>query len=325
MTALKYSAATLALLLASGLAIAQTSTTQPTAKQGVECPAPGTMAEADMPAECKNQGVGTTTQAPAQDTSGTAAQDPASSGSATDSTSQGTAASGTTTGTTTQETTASGSTTGTATQDTTVSGTTTTEGTATTTTTQNQGVACPAPGTMAEADMPAECKDQAASGTTTDTTGSTSTTTTTTEVPKQDMSTTAGSDPAATGTTTEMPAEDQTATGTTTTQDPAATTATAGVNPSTSVLASQFMGQTVYSTANESVGEINDLVMSKELDNIVAIIGVGGFLGIGEKDVAIPIDQITATKDENNNLRLSIASTKEQLEAAPVFDRTALK
>lgn len=89
-------------------------------------------------------------------------------------------------------------------------------------------------------------------------------------------------------------------------------------------LASQFMGRTVYTASNENVGEINDLVMNKELDTIVAVIGVGGFLGIGEKDVLVPIDQITISKDASNKPLLTIASTKEQLEAAPAFDRTAL-
>ena len=54
------------------------------------------------------------------------------------------------------------------------------------------------------------------------------------------------------------------------------------------------MGQSVYTATNENVGEINDLIMNKELDNIVAIVGVGGFLGIGERDVAIPIEDITS-------------------------------
>ena len=57
----------------------------------------------------------------------------------------------------------------------------------------------------------------------------------------------------------------------------------------------------------------------------VAIVGVGGFLGMGEKDVAIPFADITVTRDENNLMRLTIAATKEQLEAAPAFDRTAFK
>ena len=57
------------------------------------------------------------------------------------------------------------------------------------------------------------------------------------------------------------------------------------------------MGQAVYTAANENIGEINDLIMNKDLDNIVAIVGVGGFLGIGEKDVAIPIGDIQVVKD----------------------------
>ncbi len=126
------------------------------------------------------------------------------------------------------------------------------------------------------------------------------------------------SDPMATG-TAEAP---KTNSGTTTTENGASAPAVA---TSTSVLASQFIGQAVYSATNENVGEINDLVMSKELDNIMAVIGVGGFLGIGEKDVAIPISEITVTKDQNNALRLSITATKEALEAAPAFDRTAMK
>lgn len=133
---------------------------------------------------------------------------------------------------------------------------------------------------------------------------------------------------------------------------------TAGVPAGTQFLASQFIGRTVYSSANENVGEINDLVMNKDLDTVVAIIGVGGFLGIGEKDVAIPVEQITITTDTANNTmtgtgttgtgtaanddntttgsttaagapgtatpKLVIAMTREQLEAAPAFDRTAL-
>jgi ribosomal 30S subunit maturation factor RimM len=85
------------------------------------------------------------------------------------------------------------------------------------------------------------------------------------------------------------------------------------------------MGQTVYNVSGDSIGKISDLVMTKNLDNILAIIGVGGFLGLGEKDVAIPISQIKVDKDVNQNLKLTINNTKAQLEAAPTFDRTALK
>ncbi len=170
-----------------------------------------------------------------------------------------------------------------------------------------KGAECPAAGTVAEADLPADCKSEAA-------------------MPMQDGTSTTGAaeavqpDANAAATTTELPKQDAAAPA-----EVATETAVTEAKASSSVLASQFMGQTVYSASNENVGEINDIVMNRDLDNVVAIIGVGGFLGIGEKDVAISIEEITAVKDENNNLKLTIAATKEQLEAAPAFDRTALK
>jgi sporulation protein YlmC with PRC-barrel domain len=96
------------------------------------------------------------------------------------------------------------------------------------------------------------------------------------------------------------------------------------MNPASSFLASSFIGQTVYSAANENVGEINDIVMDKEKGSIVAVVGVGGFLGIGEKDVVMPIDQINVAKTDANTMRLTINATREQLEAAPAFDRNVL-
>ncbi len=96
------------------------------------------------------------------------------------------------------------------------------------------------------------------------------------------------------------------------------------MDPASSFLASNFIGQTVYSAANENVGEINDLVMDKGKSNVVAIVGVGGFLGIGEKDVAMPLEQITVAKTDGNTMRLTINATRQQLEAAPAFDRNML-
>jgi sporulation protein YlmC with PRC-barrel domain len=179
---------------------------------------------------------------------------------------------------------------------------------------QNQAN-CPAAGTVPEAELSAECK-AAASGSSAQapaTSTDPAATTGTTEVPKQDD----------TAATPAAPAPDSTATAPA--PDSATTTVGSTQVPANAVLASQFMGQAVYTAANENIGEINDLIMTKELDNIVAIVGVGGFLGIGEKDVAIPIGDINAVKDENNTLRLTITASKEQLEALPVFDRTAMK
>ena len=166
-------------------------------------------------------------------------------------------------------------------------------------------VACPPAGSVAEADLPAGCK---AAGDVTNA-----------QPPAN------SADPAITG-TTEVPKQDNTAAAPAPAPDSATTTVgNAEVNPANAVLASQFMGQAVYTAANENIGEINDLIMNKELNNIIAVIGVGGFLGIGEKDVAIPVGDIQVVKDTDNSLRLTVSTTKEQLEALPVFDRTAMK
>jgi len=183
---------------------------------------------------------------------------------------------------------------------------------------QNQAN-CPAAGTVPEAQLSAECKAAGSAANAPATSTDSAATTGTTEVPKQDNAAT---------TTPATPAPDSTAAAPAAPAPGSATTVVGNteVNPANAVLASQFMGQAVYTAANENIGEINDLIMNKDLDNIVAVIGVGGFLGIGERDVAIPISDIKVDKDATNNaLRLTITASKEQLEAMPAFDRTAMK
>jgi hypothetical protein len=56
--------------------------------------------------------------------------------------------------------------------------------------------------------------------------------------------------------------------------------------------ASKVVGLKVYNDSNESVGSINDLLMDKSGNIKAAVLGVGGFLGLGEHLVAIPLDKI---------------------------------
>jgi sporulation protein YlmC with PRC-barrel domain len=56
--------------------------------------------------------------------------------------------------------------------------------------------------------------------------------------------------------------------------------------------ASKVVGLSVYNDKNESLGSINDLLMDKSGNIKAAVIGVGGFLGIGEHLVAIPLEKI---------------------------------
>jgi sporulation protein YlmC with PRC-barrel domain len=56
--------------------------------------------------------------------------------------------------------------------------------------------------------------------------------------------------------------------------------------------ASKVVGLSVYNNNNENIGSINDLLMDKSGSIKAVVIGVGGFLGIGEHLVAIPFDQV---------------------------------
>ncbi|WP_299817004.1 PRC-barrel domain-containing protein [uncultured Jannaschia sp.] len=84
-------------------------------------------------------------------------------------------------------------------------------------------------------------------------------------------------------------------------------------------LASDLMGSPVHSMDGESIGDISDMIVN--LDGTVegVVIGVGGFLGLGEKAVAIEMGQLEVMTDENGETRLQTAATREDLEAAPEF------
>jgi len=89
--------------------------------------------------------------------------------------------------------------------------------------------------------------------------------------------------------------------------------------------ANEFIGKTVYTSANENVGEINDIVFGNDGKILGLVVGVGGFLGIGEKDVLVSLDSVkmvTAT-DGSDTTMLVVDASKETLENAPGFDRVA--
>jgi sporulation protein YlmC with PRC-barrel domain len=58
------------------------------------------------------------------------------------------------------------------------------------------------------------------------------------------------------------------------------------------VMASKLIGTRVVSSNNESIGDINDVIVDRNGQAIAAVVGVGGFLGIGEKDVAVPFNSL---------------------------------
>ncbi len=65
-----------------------------------------------------------------------------------------------------------------------------------------------------------------------------------------------------------------------------------------SAKASELIGKNVYSSTDERIGEIDDIVVSKSGGAPMAVIGVGGFLGIGEKKAAVSLDQLAVQGDK---------------------------
>ncbi|KZX96823.1 hypothetical protein A3753_04710 [Sulfitobacter sp. HI0082] len=85
------------------------------------------------------------------------------------------------------------------------------------------------------------------------------------------------------------------------------------------ILADDLIGSNVYSDAGEKIGDVDDLIVN--LDGTVegVVIGVGGFLGMGEKWVAVKMDSLSTMTDESGTLRLVSSATKTDLEAAEAF------
>ncbi|MBX3597478.1 MAG: PRC-barrel domain-containing protein [Rhizobiaceae bacterium] len=90
------------------------------------------------------------------------------------------------------------------------------------------------------------------------------------------------------------------------------------------VLAANIIGESVYNGRGEDaekIGDVSDLVIDANGMVKSMIVGVGGFLGVGTKDVEV--DYKTAEWAEKDGDRwLVMAMTKEQLEGLPAFDRT---
>ena len=81
---------------------------------------------------------------------------------------------------------------------------------------------------------------------------------------------------------------------------------------------SHIIGASVRNPQNESVGEVEDLIMDKGGDVKAAIVSVGGFLGIGERWVAVSFDSLNLQQD-GKNWRVILNTTRDQLKSAPEF------
>ena len=91
------------------------------------------------------------------------------------------------------------------------------------------------------------------------------------------------------------------------------------VIPATSVSVTNWYKKSVYDPSDSKIGDINDVLIDKSGRVTALIIGVGGFLGIGDKDVAVPADAVKVTSKDNKKYYLVMNSTKDSLKNAPGF------
>ena len=81
--------------------------------------------------------------------------------------------------------------------------------------------------------------------------------------------------------------------------------------------ASKLMGTKVTNAANETIGDINEILIDKSGKVAAVVIGVGGFLGMGERHAAVAFSALEVSRDKDNNALIKVNITKEQLKSAP--------
>jgi sporulation protein YlmC with PRC-barrel domain len=88
--------------------------------------------------------------------------------------------------------------------------------------------------------------------------------------------------------------------------------------PSDSVTVTDWYKQDVYDPNNNKIGSISDVLVAPDGKVTTLIVGVGGFLGVEQKDVAVNFAAVKETM-QNNKIRLTMNATKDGLKQAPAF------
>lgn len=83
--------------------------------------------------------------------------------------------------------------------------------------------------------------------------------------------------------------------------------------------ASTLIGTSVKAPTGEALGDINDVIITQTGSVSAFIIGVGGVLGIGEKNVAVPYQSLSITTDGEGKRTASLNATLDDLKTAPAY------
>ncbi|KPP97641.1 PRC-barrel domain-containing protein [Marinobacter sp. HL-58] len=92
--------------------------------------------------------------------------------------------------------------------------------------------------------------------------------------------------------------------------------------PAGGIQASDLISAEIRTNDEEEVGSVTDLIIDKDGKVAAVVVGVGGFLGLAEKDVAIGWDDVTMSRatDDSEELDLRINMTRDDLNAAPSYE-----
>src|ERR1700731_2046648 len=96
--------------------------------------------------------------------------------------------------------------------------------------------------------------------------------------------------------------------------------------PANAMTVTHWYKQSVYDPSDAKVGEIMDVLVDRDGKIAAFIVSVGGFLGMGEKDVAVPFNAVQFKTKDNNKWYPVMNTTKDALKNAPgyKYDRTAM-
>jgi hypothetical protein len=87
--------------------------------------------------------------------------------------------------------------------------------------------------------------------------------------------------------------------------------------------AENLTGATVVGPDGEDIAQVGDILLTQDGQIDAMLIDFGGFLGIGQKRVAVGMDNLEFAANENGDLLIYSDFTQEQLEAAPEYDEAA--
>ncbi len=88
--------------------------------------------------------------------------------------------------------------------------------------------------------------------------------------------------------------------------------------PANGTQASNLIGAEVKTTNDEDLGSVEDLIIDSNGQVVAIVVSVGGFLGMGEKDVAVSWNNVTKT-GQGDDQKLRVDVNRDALKAAPVF------